>query len=180
VMHAGDCVLQPPAIRHRVLESSPGLEVVEIGCPAVHETWRDHAIDLPTSQLRPGRVFGGQRFVHHVAANSHWNVETDASFECRDTGISDATDNLAHVRVLRATSRTGTTSANTASRVRDGQAVFLFVLEGELHVSSDVFGTHALQIDDACVIPAGTNYIVDAVAPCEVLEVAMNFASSST
>ena len=38
VLHAGDCVLQPPEIRHRVLESSPGLEVVELGCPAEHET----------------------------------------------------------------------------------------------------------------------------------------------
>ena len=46
-MHAGDCVLQPPTIRHRVLEASPGLEVIEIGCPAEHETWRDHAITLP-------------------------------------------------------------------------------------------------------------------------------------
>lgn len=30
----GDCVLQPPHIRHRVLESSAGAQVVEIGCPA--------------------------------------------------------------------------------------------------------------------------------------------------
>ena len=33
VMNAGDLVLQPPEIRHRVLESSPGLEVVEISAP---------------------------------------------------------------------------------------------------------------------------------------------------
>ena len=33
VMHEGDLVLQPPEIRHRVLESSPGLEVIEIGAP---------------------------------------------------------------------------------------------------------------------------------------------------
>ena len=33
VMEAGDLVLQPPGIRHRVLESSPGLEVVEITLP---------------------------------------------------------------------------------------------------------------------------------------------------
>jgi uncharacterized protein YjlB len=31
--HAGDCVLQPPEIRHRVLETSAAFEVVEIGCP---------------------------------------------------------------------------------------------------------------------------------------------------
>src|SRR5204863_7610986 len=33
VMHAGDCVLQPPTIRHRVLEASSELEVIEIGAP---------------------------------------------------------------------------------------------------------------------------------------------------
>jgi catechol 2,3-dioxygenase-like lactoylglutathione lyase family enzyme len=180
VMLAGDCVLQPPTIRHRVLESSPGLEVIEIGCPAVHETWRDHDIELPTSQLRPERVFGGQRFVHHLATTARWEAVRDNGFEFRDTGIDDATDNLADVRVLRATSHISSNSANAASRVRDGHVVFLFVLEGELHVSSDVFGAHALQIDDACVIPDGANYTLDAVGTCEVLEVVMNFASSPT
>jgi quercetin dioxygenase-like cupin family protein len=48
VLNAGDCVLQPPGIRHRVLESSVGLEVVEITCPAVHETWFDPELPLPT------------------------------------------------------------------------------------------------------------------------------------
>ena len=39
VLQAGDCVLQPPRIRHRVIESSPGLEVIEIASPAEHETF---------------------------------------------------------------------------------------------------------------------------------------------
>lgn len=38
LLHAGDLVLQPPTIRHRVLESSDGLEVLEIGVPAEHIT----------------------------------------------------------------------------------------------------------------------------------------------
>src|SRR5690349_7367988 len=42
VMAPGDCVLQPPRIRHRVLESSPGLEVIEVAGPAEHETLADH------------------------------------------------------------------------------------------------------------------------------------------
>ena len=46
VMREGDLVLQPPAIRHRVLESSPGLEVIEIGAPAVHATFADHEMEL--------------------------------------------------------------------------------------------------------------------------------------
>src|SRR5207344_1447138 len=72
VMFAGDMVLQPPGIRHRVLESSPGLEVVEISCPALHETFADHEMDLPNGRSDPARSHGGQRFVHHVAAASPW------------------------------------------------------------------------------------------------------------
>ena len=54
VMYPGDRVIQPPEIRHRVLESSDGLEVVELGCPAEHETWVDHSWNCPTaSMLRP-------------------------------------------------------------------------------------------------------------------------------
>jgi catechol 2,3-dioxygenase-like lactoylglutathione lyase family enzyme len=56
LFHAGDCVLQPPEIRHRVLEASDGLEVIEIGCPALHETFADHAMTLPTPHLLPSAI----------------------------------------------------------------------------------------------------------------------------
>ena len=49
VIEPGDCVLQPPQIRHQVFESSPGMEVIELTCPADHETCVDHEIKLPTS-----------------------------------------------------------------------------------------------------------------------------------
>ena len=35
MLRAGDFVTQPPTIRHRVLECSDGLEVLEVGSPAV-------------------------------------------------------------------------------------------------------------------------------------------------
>jgi len=102
VLQAGDCVLQPPTIRHRVLEASPGLEVIEIGGPAEHETFREHAITLPTAKLDPQRRFGGQSFVRHIAAQANWRQAPETGFEFRDTGIADATDGEASVRVLRA------------------------------------------------------------------------------
>ena len=67
IMHPGDCVLQPPEIRHQVLECSSNLEVIEIGCPAIHETWADHDMTLPTRQVDSGRLFSDQRFVRHAA-----------------------------------------------------------------------------------------------------------------
>jgi quercetin dioxygenase-like cupin family protein len=60
VMTAGDCVVQPPQIRHRVLECSPGLEVIEVASPATHATHVDHELALPTS--RRDRSYAGQRF----------------------------------------------------------------------------------------------------------------------
>lgn len=101
VMNAGDCVLQPPRIRHRVLESSDDLEVIEIGCPAKHETIADHDIALPTATLRPDRHFGGQRFVRHVAESAQWRAWHHVGYEYRDVGIESATNGLARVRVVR-------------------------------------------------------------------------------
>ena len=72
-LEAGDCVVQPPEIRHRVLQASVGLEVIEIGCPAVHDTFVEHSIELPTAVAVPDRSFGGQHFVRDVAAGADWS-----------------------------------------------------------------------------------------------------------
>lgn len=69
-LEPGDCVLQPPEIRHRVLECEANSEVIEITMPAEHETWAEHEISLPTTELKPDRGFGGQRFFCHKAVNS--------------------------------------------------------------------------------------------------------------
>ena len=101
VLETGDCVIQPPEIRHRVLESSGGLEVIEIGCPAEHETIADWSMSLPTGPGDPARAWDGQRFVRHIAEGaSHqpWRID---GWECRDSGIGAATDGLAGVRVAR-------------------------------------------------------------------------------
>src|SRR6185503_11246707 len=66
-LEPGDWVIQPPEIRHRVLECEGGSEVIEISMPAEHETWVDHEMTLPTADNRPDREFRGQRFVRYIA-----------------------------------------------------------------------------------------------------------------
>ena len=124
IMAAGDCVLQPPRIRHRVLETSPGFEVVEIGCPALHETLADHAMDLPTAPALPERDFSGQVFHHHVAAQAPW--VSDGDLERRDTGLAAATNGLADAFVLRPGTGDG-----WPSRVNHDDLLFGFMLEGD-------------------------------------------------
>ena len=88
VLEAGDCVLQPPTIRHRVLESSPGLEVIEIGCPAEHETHRDLELSLPTGAYDPERRFGRQRFVRHRAKGAQWRSDEIPGFRSQRLRLS--------------------------------------------------------------------------------------------
>ena len=83
VMTPGDCIVQPPGIRHRVLECSAGLEVIEVASPAMHATHVDHVLVLPT--LRRDRTYGNQRFA--------WCHEGELA------GITEATNGLASISV---------------------------------------------------------------------------------
>lgn len=69
-LETDDCVLQPPEIRHRVLECTAGAEVIEISMPAEHETWVEHTITLPNGTIDTGRIFGTQPFIRKIAADS--------------------------------------------------------------------------------------------------------------
>jgi hypothetical protein len=45
------------------------------------------------------------------------------------------------------------------------------VLSGRLALRGSTLGAQRLAPGDACVIPADTDYVLDAPAPCEVLAV---------
>ena len=133
VMQAGDCVLQPPEIRHRVLESSDNLEVIEIGSPAEHETFAEHEIKLPTSTLRPDRDFSGQKFVRHIASESPWLPWRFSGFVSRNTGIDKVTKGLASTETVR-----GKQFAVMSQTSHEFSLMFLFVLKGSISLEVDI------------------------------------------
>jgi quercetin dioxygenase-like cupin family protein len=145
VMREGDWVLQPPGIRHRVLESSAGLEVVEISAPAVHATYADHDLELPNGS-NPGRIFGGQRFLRHVAAETPW-ASADEGL-AQETEVRVATSGLADARTLRP--RDGNTMSFGGQH---GELLFGFVLDGSAML--DYRGLNEVGPADAFVIPPG-------------------------
>jgi len=63
LMSAGDCILQPPGIRHRVLESSGNLEVIEIAFPPDHETYIDESFFCQAIQ---------RMFIRFIMANDSY------------------------------------------------------------------------------------------------------------
>jgi quercetin dioxygenase-like cupin family protein len=156
VMQAGDLVLQPPGIRHRVLESSSGAEVIEVGCPALHETFADHELILPTADVDTGRDFGGQTFLRHVAAKAPWTPYGGG--ESQDTGMAEATKGLAEVRTVR---RGAGSAIEFPSH--EGELVFGFVLEGSARLD------HGQGVDigsaDALVIPPGERWSLSGFSP---------------
>jgi quercetin dioxygenase-like cupin family protein len=166
-MHAGDCVLQPPGIRHRVLEASPGLEVIELGMPAVHATHVDHDLALPTPVADPGRDYAGQRFVRFQAAAARFAPAALAGFDACELGIAEATGGLGSVSLLRPR---GDAAPGRAAHRHDAELWFHVVLRGELTLDDQ----HRLGAADAFAIPAGRPFAWSDPSPdLELLEVAL-------
>ncbi|MBU3688104.1 MAG: cupin [Acidimicrobiales bacterium mtb01] len=164
VLAAGDCVIQPPRIRHRVLESSADLHVVELGYPAEHITFADPNTRLPTGERRPDREWSGQRFVHFVAADATWTANSPG-WDTADTGIRLGTAGVADVKVHRVDEGTA-----RFVEVERNEFRFLFVLEGR---GSALVGGRRVDLVEstALVVPVGESAEVS--GPLTLLDVSI-------
>ncbi|CAF1059924.1 unnamed protein product [Adineta steineri] len=156
VLHAGDCVLQPPLIRHRVLESSPGLEVIERACPAVHDTFIDHNMELPNTTQQVNRLYGeGQRFLKYISTEEklQWQPWRLPGFKCQDLGIGAATQGLAGSKIIHSN---GDVMCQPCQH--KAEFVFLFILKGQLslHINEQII--EKLTDGDAFVLPENITY----------------------
>ncbi len=166
-IQAGDCFIQPPGIRHKVLHSE-GVQVVEIGVPAEHVTEIDHDMTLPTPHHRPDREWEGQRFVHDIGSKGVFRPFRFPGFEARDTTIQAATKGVASVMVVRP-------SGGPAPWTRhQGDILFTFVMRGGMSLEGEGKDPFRLSPGDAFVIPPGlaTRY-ADPTADLELLEVTL-------
>ncbi len=167
-LFAGDCFIQPPEIRHRVLEASDGIEVIEIGVPAEHITEIDHEMALPTPHLRPDREWQGQRFVHNVGRDADWAPSRLPGYAARDTTIAAATRDVAGVMVLRPD------GGPTGWTVHDADIHFAFVMAGGVTLEGEGKDPYRLSPGDAFVVPPGmATRLSDPDADLELLEVTL-------
>jgi quercetin dioxygenase-like cupin family protein len=163
VLNAGDCVLQPPEIRHRVLDSSAGAEVIEVSAPAVHETWVEHELQLPTADFKPDRIFEGQRFVLHRADVT----PSDILEGCRiiDTAIEAATQGYGGVRIVKLA------AGGVYHRECFGDFLFLYVLSGNIQLKGSNLNFHADE--HATFSLRDETFDIIALEDSEILEVSI-------
>lgn len=165
-LEAGDCVIQPPEIRHRVCHASAEIEVIEIGVPAEHVTTIDHEMTLPNGVGDPAREWQGQTFVHHVKSKATWQDFRLPGFECRDTGINLGTKGVASIQVTR--------GGQDVRFSHDCDILFNFVMEGALTLSAEGQEDRRLGAGDAFVIPPGLEArFSECTADLELLEAAL-------
>ena len=165
LMKNGDCFLQPPHIRHRVLECSDEMEVIEIACPAEHETVVDHEMSLPTGRERPEREFGAQKFVFHQADKAAWLLSDVPGIRYRNTGIASATGGVASAVVIRADGRCGDIPLRHSAEFR-----FCYFLEG----SATLVNGDSISVSrgDAIAVPPNVDCRLEQLSEgAELLEV---------
>ena len=167
-LRAGDCVLQPPEIRHRVLTATAGAEVIEFGSPALHETFIDHHLDLPTPIYSPGRTWSGQQFLRHVALEAAPTPPGPDGWDRHEISVKEASAGFADVRVHRSGGTAGILRfpGNTSSEL-----VFFFVLNGSGSVTMDGREPFELNRHDSLAIPAAPAYAIEPLGHLELLEV---------
>ena len=146
-LDAGNCVIQPPEIRHQVLYASDNIEVIEIGVPAEHITTIDHKMKLPNEIINRDRVFNGQKFVHHKAKEATWKKFRIPGFISRDTGISKNTKDVASVHIIRPE------TTESPETYHDCDILFNFVLSGNMMLYGEGKEPFKLSPGDAFVIP---------------------------
>lgn len=167
---AGDCFIQPPEIRHRVLEASDNVQVIEIGVPAEHVTEIDHEMTLPTPHLRPDREWQGQRFVYNKAEGAPWQSFRLPGFDARDTTIAENTKGVAGVQVVRPAAA----GADPVWASHDSDIHFTFVMNGTVTLEGEGRDPYPLEEGDAFVIPpAMKTRLSNASADLELLEVSL-------
>jgi quercetin dioxygenase-like cupin family protein len=164
-LRAGDCVLQPPTIRHRVLRTEGVCDVVEIACPAQHATHADPQMCLPTPTVDPQRWFGEQQFVHSQADHAAWRRDGDGVHR-RDLGIAAATRGLAEAEVIRLDAGAAPLALRHAGEL---QLAFVLAGGGVLRTRS---GETAIGAGAAITLPAGQDgLIVPTIGAIDVLRI---------
>ncbi len=131
VLEPGDAVLQAPGIRHRVLEASDDLQVIEVSSPAEHATFVEHDLSLPNG-VQPDQWYGGQRFVHHRSQHAPWKA-VESGVRVQSLALEQATGDRYRASVLEVGPEAGPRSLPLA---RPADFELVVILDGSVALTT--------------------------------------------
>ena len=155
IFQAGDCVLQPPEIRHQVLENSDQFEVIEITSPASHMTCTDPNFELPNLVTDRKQTFCDQNFIFNKAENTSWNDWRSPGFIMRDIGIAEATHGLVQVQVVKPS-----LFKTSFTQKHETEFHFIFLLNGSMKILLDGDSSYNLKSGDSITIPSKKEFSI--------------------
>ena len=168
VLEPGDAILQAPGIRHRVLEASDDLYVIELSSPAEHATFVEHELDLPNRQ-DPGQWYGGQRYVHHQSSVAPW-ADHAAGVRIQSFGLETATNGRYAAATIELDPADG---SRLELPVTDGSDFeFGVMLDGSLIVDDLVSGeTVTIDVGEALSFDGQNGLVARPAQPARLLAV---------
>lgn len=175
-LHTGDCVTQPPLIRHRVLESSENLHVVEIGCPAEHFTIADHEMSLPNSNYNPERKFKDQLFLHHVHDENNFKSSSEGYLSQQFLNMMDYTNGITDACIYKKATDGIVSSSILKFPSIPGDTNFCYVIKGStrLIINDNDNMNMVLNTDDSISIPLRSSWeIFDSSDDFQMLHVTL-------
>tara|TARA_Y100000590_G_C15684130_1_gene1000943 strand:+ start:138 stop:1208 length:1071 start_codon:yes stop_codon:yes gene_type:complete len=134
-----DCILQPPKIRHKVLESSDNLEVLELTVPGRHSTKIDNKMILPNNIIDKEKLFSNMKFCYFNYKNSQIEKSDTSNILCRNTNIDIATNYKASVEILESQS-IARYQINNKNKI-----FFIFVLDGKITINENQNQSYILK-----------------------------------
>jgi len=156
IFKEGDCILQPPGIRHQVLESFDDLEVIEVTSPSDHATFSDFDMQLPNSSEAHARHFNGQHFTHDSSNSREMTTYKDStSLTAYRTSIGEASGNQGWVKEIHGHVTNDKRRTPTSVSTQKPITFFLwFVKEGsgQIKVAERI---ETLRSGDAICFPYG-------------------------
>lgn len=97
VFSAGDILLEPPLIRHQVLEKSTDLRILEFSSPVERATYAEFETQLPTYNYDPEAKFCGQNFKHFrrqdAIFTNAFGMWASNCWKCCNTLVDEASGN---------------------------------------------------------------------------------------
>ena len=178
IFKEGDCILQPPGIRHQVLESFDDLEVIEVTSPSDHATFSDFNMELPNSSEAQTRQFNGQHFAHDSPSSRAVTTYKDStSLTAYSTSIGQASGNQGWVKEIHSHAKNDKILTPTSVSPEKSLSFFLwFVKEGTAQIEVEERKENLSPGDAICFpygfLPSMKFSVVDHDSEFKVLEIA--------